>query len=153
MPSSKIISISYMAQSMMAIILQKPDFARARPSTLINSDADYKKIFSLDTPINIYLKAVQIMKAVEFFLRPEICGQELERKTITNVKFYVAMVASIKLIESKNDVERKLAHLPNVELSSKILTDSLAWVLLEFEKMSSTDQAAKGSVLVSRFLQ
>ena len=57
MPVSKIISISYMAQAMMAIMLLKPDSARARPSTLINSDVEYRKIFSLDKPIDIYLKA------------------------------------------------------------------------------------------------
>lgn len=36
MPVSKIISIPYMAQAMMAITLLKPDSARARPSTLGN---------------------------------------------------------------------------------------------------------------------
>lgn len=85
-PVAKIISIPYMAQAMMAIILQKPDSARARPSTLINSDAEYKKIFSLAKPIDIYLKVVQIMKAVETFLKPENCNIDLERKTITNIK-------------------------------------------------------------------
>jgi hypothetical protein len=57
MPVAKIISIPYMAQTMMAIILLKPDSARARPSTLINSDSEYKKIFSLDMPIDVYLKS------------------------------------------------------------------------------------------------
>ena len=60
MPVAKIISIPYMAQAMMATVLLKPDSARARPSTLINSDTEYKKIFSLDLPIDIYLKVIQI---------------------------------------------------------------------------------------------
>lgn len=59
---SKIISIPYMAQAMMAITLLKPDSARARPSTLLNSDKDYKAIFSLDKSIDIYLKVIQIIK-------------------------------------------------------------------------------------------
>jgi hypothetical protein len=60
------------------VFLQKPDSARARPSTLINSDFEYRKIFSLYKPIDIYLKAVQIMKAVETFLKPENCNIDLE---------------------------------------------------------------------------
>lgn len=150
MPVARIISISYMAQAMMAIMLLKPDSARARPSTLINSDIEYKKIFSLDKPIDIYLKAIQIMKTVEFFLKPENCGVPLERKTITNIKFYVAMVASLKLAGGSQDIENKIAGLPNVEISPEILQESLKMVLDNFNELGATDQTAKGSVLVGK---
>lgn len=147
MPVSKIISIPYMAQAMMAIVLLKPDSARARPSTLINSDIEYKRIFSLDKPIDIYFKAIQIMKSVETYLKPENCAIQLERKTITNIKFYVAMVASIKLACTSQEVEKKLSELPSVELLSEILDDSLQQVLAGFNELGATDQVAKGSAL------
>ncbi|CCE24044.1 AIPR family protein [Methylotuvimicrobium alcaliphilum] len=152
MPVAKIISISYMAQAMMAIMLLKPNSARARPSTLINSDVEYKKIFSLDKPIDIYLKAIQIMKTVETYLKPENCEIQLERKTITNIKFYVAMVASIKLAGTSKDIEKKLSELPNVEVSNEILHDSLQNVLKEFNDLGATDQVAKSSSLVANLL-
>lgn len=152
MPVAKIISIPYMAQAMMAIMLLKPDSARARPSTLINSDFEYRKIFSLDKPIDIYLKAIQIMKAVETYLKPENCAIQLERKTITNIKFYVAMVASIKLASTSHDIENKLSELPNVEMSSEILNESLQQVLAGFNELGATDQVAKGSALVAKLL-
>lgn len=152
MPVSKIISISYMAQAMMAIMMLKPDSARARPSTLINSDVEYKKIFSLNKPIDIYLKAIQIMKVTETYLKPENCEIQLERKTITNIKFYVAMIASIKLAESSREIEKKLSELPNVEVSNEILRDSLQKVLEKFNELGATDQVAKGSALVAKLL-
>lgn len=152
MPVSKIISISYMAQAMMAIMLLKPNSARARPSTLINSDAEYKKIFSLDKPIDIYLKAIQIMKSVETYLKPENCVIQLERKTITNIKFYVAMVASINIAGSSQEIEKKLSDLPNVDISTEILSHSLQHVLDVFNNLGATDQVAKGSDFVSKLL-
>ncbi|MCL1133205.1 AIPR family protein [Shewanella hafniensis] len=152
MPVAKIISISYMAQAMMAIMLLKPDSARARPSTLINSDVEYRKIFSLDKPIDIYLKAIQIMKAVETYLKPENCEIQLERKIITNIKFYVAMVASIKIAGTSQEIEKKISELPNVDISSEILNDSLKQVLAEFNELGATDQVAKGSALVAKIL-
>ncbi|MFV0595263.1 AIPR family protein [Shewanella sp.] len=152
MPVSKIISISYMAQAMMAIMLLKPDSARARPSTLINSDAEYRRIFSLDKPIDIYLKAIQIMKAVETYLKPENCEIQLERKVITNIKFYVAMVASIKIAGTSQDIEKKISELPNVDISNEILNNSLKQVLAEFNELGATDQVAKGSALVAKIL-
>ncbi|GGB55329.1 hypothetical protein GCM10011502_30330 [Oceanisphaera marina] len=151
MPVSKIISISYMAQSMMAIMLLKPDSARARPSTLINSDIEYRKIFSLDKSIDIYLKAIQIMKAVEAYLKPENCEIQLERKTITNIKFYVAMVVSIKIAGGMSqEVEKKLSELPNVYVPGEILNNSLQQVLAEFNELGATDQVAKGTALVAK---
>ena len=152
MPVAKIISISYMSQAMMAIMLLKPDSARARPSTLINSDVEYRKIFSLDKPIDIYLKAIQIIKAVETYLKPENCEIQLERKTITNIKFYVAMVASIKIAGSSQEIEQKLSELPNVDLSSEVLNQSLQQVLAEFNELGATDQVAKGPALVAKLL-
>jgi len=152
MPVSKIISISYMAQAMMAIILLKPDSARARPSTLINSDVEYKKIFSLDKPIDIYLKAIKIMKQVEAYLKPDNCYIQLDRKIIINIKFYVAMVASLTIAGSAQDIEKKLSELPNVDLSNEILSDSIQKVLEKFNELGATDQVAKGSTLVAKLL-
>lgn len=153
MPVAKIISISSLAQAMMAITLLKPDSARARPSTLINSDLEYKKIFSLDIPIDIYLKVIQIIKSVENFLKPEICGIDLERKTITNIKYYMAMMVGIQLANEKKDaVMAALAQLPNIAISYEMLCDCLGMVLTEFEELGATDQVAKGSELTGNLL-
>lgn len=152
MPVAKIISIPYMAQTMMATTLLKPDSARARPSTLINSDTEYRKIFSLDFPIDIYLKVIQIMKAVEIYLKPENCGHELERKTITNIKYYVAMMVSIGLAGGKEEIPSKLSALPTISIAPELLEESLATVLSDFKDLGATDQVAKGPELVGKLL-
>ena len=152
MPVAKIISIPYMAQAMMAIILLKPDSARARPSTLINSDAEYKKIFSLDMPIDIFLKVIQIMKAVENYLKPDRCGISLERKVITNIKYYVAMMISLKLVEEKSNIVDNLAKIPTIDITDEVLKEALESVLDKYNNLGASDQVAKGSELVAQLL-
>jgi hypothetical protein len=152
MPVSKIISIPYMAQAMMAITLLKPDSARARPSTLINSETDYKKIFSLDTPIDVYLKVLQIIKAVEAYLKPECCGKNLERKEITNIKYYVAMMVARSITGSKDNVLNKLAEMQIIVIDNAILADSLVVALKKYYELGGSDQVAKGSQLVESLL-
>jgi hypothetical protein len=152
MPVAKIISIPYMAQAMMAITLLKPDSARARPSTLLNSEKEYRRIFSLDTPIDVFLKVVQIMKAVENFLKPDVCGVELERKDITNIKFYVAMLVGIALTEGKEDIINKLAALPKVDIQDSVLIEALNKTNNKFQELGSTDQIAKGPNLLEALL-
>lgn len=151
-PVAKIISIPYMAQAMMATMLLKPDSARARPSTLINSDAEYRKIFSLDFPIDIYLKVIQITKSVEVYLKPDNCGLELERKSITNIKYYVAMMVSIGLAGCKEGVFEKISALPTISIPPELLASSLEIVLKEFNDLGATDQVAKGSEFVGKLL-
>jgi hypothetical protein len=152
MPVAKIISIPYLAQAMMSVMLLKPDSARARPSTLINSNVEYKKIFSLDNPIDVYLKVVQIMKSVEKFLKPDDCGMELDRKTISNIKFYVAMMVALKLVESKENVVDQISNIASIEIPSEVLKESLDIVLEKFNELGGTDQVAKGSQLVEALI-
>lgn len=148
-PISKIISIPYMAQAMMAITLFKPDSARARPSTLINSDTEYVKIFSLDTPIDVYLKAIQIMKGVEEFLRGSIDGETLDRKVVTNIKFYVAAVVARKLTEPEPIVIKGLQRIKAIQLEESTLIEAFSQVSEKFLELGGTDQVAKGTSLVA----
>lgn len=151
-PVSKIISIPYLAQAAMATILLKPDSARARPSTLINSEIEYRKIFSLDYPIDIYLKVILIIKSVETFFKPENCGRQLERKTVTNLKYYVAMLVAVGLVNDRSKLLEELAAMPSIDVPQDLLRDALEKATTEFEKLGATDQVAKGSQLVSALL-
>ena len=152
MPVAKIISIPYMAQAMMAVTLLKPDSARARPSTLINSEKEYRKIFSLDTPIDVYLKVIQVIKAVENFLKPDVCGEDLERKDITNIKFYVAMLVGIALTNDSEDIINKLAAIPKVEIQEAVMIEALNITIKKFRELGGTDQIAKGPNLLEALL-
>lgn len=153
MPVTKTISIPYLAQAMMAIILLKPDSARARPSTLINSDAEYKRIFSLDMPIDVYLKVIQIAKEVENFLKPTVCGYDLERKVITNIKYYVTMLLGIKIAGGKTNIAHKISSLDNINITEAMLKSALDTALEKFNSLGGSDQVAKGSELVLALLE
>lgn len=149
---SKIVSIPYMAQAMMAITLLRPDDARARPSTLLNSDKDYKAIFSLNKPIEIYLKVIQIIKSVENYLKESASNGKIEREKINNIKYYVAMVAAIKIASSKDNLEENLSRIKDINISSTILDESLDLVNTEYVRLGGNDQVAKGKNLLSSLL-
>lgn len=92
------------------------------------------------------------MKAVEIYLKPEQCGIELERKTITNIKYYVAMMVSISLAGGKENVLAKLSAFPAISITPELLSESLETVLNSFNDLGATDQVAKGSELVGKLL-
>lgn len=145
-PISKIISIGYLAQAFIAIVLQKPDDARARPSTLLNSDDKYSDIFSRATPIDVYLKVIVILKSVEFFLKEK----SVDRKTLTNIKFHMAMAVTVALTRRSLEISKALHQLPNVDVEP-YLDDIFFKVKTLYQDLGASDKVAK-SVQFARAL-
>jgi hypothetical protein len=66
---SDIIGVSFLAQCLISIFLRKPDFARARPSTLLTEDDTYEKLYSDKTDLAVYYKTAQIGRKVQLNLK------------------------------------------------------------------------------------
>lgn len=140
-PADKIVSIPLMAQSVMTLILGRPDAARARPSTLIKGDADYSAVFSEKHPISLYPNAASLIRNVDRVLRSR---NDMKARDRSNLRFYVllwaAAVASKKPVLSPGDVAKidvKLVNDEDVELA----IDEV-WKL--YEELGASDQLAKG---------
>ena len=60
----RIIGIPLLAQAVMAMGLSRPDNSRARPSSLLKRDDDYRKIFSPQLPLQVYLWLAKVKKTL-----------------------------------------------------------------------------------------
>src|SRR3546814_13459970 len=72
-PLANIIGIAEMAQTVMAILLQRPNDARARPSSLIKDDTDYTKIFNEAYDVRIYTIYAKMKKIGRESCRERVC--------------------------------------------------------------------------------
>lgn len=146
-PTDKIISIGLLAQSMMAIVLQRPDDARARPSSLIKKDEDYCRIFKDTLPIKIYLVAAKIIRTAHSFLRNK---EEIPAKDRTNLLFYLAMHAAASMVGKAVPSVNLLAAI-NLELvTDELFQESLAIVEPMYRDLGANDQVSKGTELLVR---
>jgi hypothetical protein len=145
-PADQIISISLLAQSIMAIVLQRPDSARARPSSLLKNDDDYRKLFSNTYPIEIYLSASKIIKTVQAYLRS---NEHLEPKERTNLQFYVAMHACALIAGKAAPRIDDLVAIKPEALTGEILQTSLEVIKNLYDALGASDQVAKGSQLLT----
>lgn len=107
-PSERIVSILKLAQAMMAIGLSKPDVARARPTTLLKEEDDYKQIFNNKLDLSIYLWVTKIQLLVdEMLINSKMLPKAASR---TNVRFYVSNFLVTKELGEKvhnpNQLER-----------------------------------------------
>jgi hypothetical protein len=137
-----IISIALLAQALMATVLQRPDDARARPSSLIKRGDDYDRIFSEKLPIDIYLFASRIIKATHAYLRTL---DALSPKDRNNLLFYVAMHVSATLTQKATPTPNDLAKAALSDLTSDTLQASMKIVEPMYRGLGANDQVAKGT--------
>jgi Uri superfamily endonuclease len=124
----------------MAIVLQRPDSARARPSTLLKKDEDYQQLFSSGYPIELYLVVAKLIKRVQAYLRSLT---DLQQKDKTNLTFYVAMylvaiLASKPVPEIKDIVAIDYDGLQEEKLALSLVGEEI------IRGLGATDQVAKG---------
>ncbi|MEW6594182.1 MAG: AIPR family protein [Thermodesulfobacteriota bacterium] len=145
-PRDKIVGIPHLAQSVMAILLQRPDTARARPSSLLKKDADYSKVYSDSHPIEMYYTCAEIMRRVEDHLR--LPTNNLTPKDRNNLRFYVAMHVSAKLTGKLTPSSGDLAKVDLSKLDTALLQESTTLVQGEYKALGGTDQVSKGTDLI-----
>lgn len=150
-PVERVVGIPLMAQAVMSILLQRPNDARARPSSLLKSQTDYEQIFSARTPIGVYRVCAEIVKKTEAHLKAD---SSLALKDRANLRFYVAMyVASITIGRAKPTAEQLALLDPLVSVSETNLADAFVAVHGLYRTAGATDQVAKGPALLKAILE
>lgn len=144
-PLDRIVSISLMAQAVMAIVLQRPDTARARPSSLLKSDQDYDRLFSSEYDIKLYRICMTILKRVEGQLRADAT---LTPKDRNNIRFYAAMHYAAILTGKTAPTVRELCTVETDSISAEGMAGSQRAVNESYQALGATDQVAKGTSLL-----
>lgn len=134
----------------MSIVLKKPDDARAQPSSLMREEEDYNNIFNPNYPIQLYLQCVKIMKKVEEFLR----NTNIEYSGgINNIKFHLAMFATLLLLNTSEVKPDKIANLSVDGFDDELLEQCLQEVVTIYQQMGDNDQVAKGPEFVQKLVE
>lgn len=150
-PTHKIISIDRLAQAVLAVLEQEPHTARARPTTAIRADADYKKIFSGDKvaqPLKMYGVVVQLLAAVEDNFRSIATPENQVYRN--NLKYHVMMVLGWEVNGSKTLPAIRISQLDLTTVTQDMVNRVTNWVFAEFEAAGAEDKTAKDSAFAQR---
>ncbi|ALS24367.1 AIPR family protein [Paenibacillus naphthalenovorans] len=140
-----IISVSFLAQCLMSVILQKPDFARARPSTLLEEDSAYNDLYHKNNDLHTYFILAYIGRTVELFLK------ETGRYTsseINDIKFYVLYASCAQLCSNVYPSNKSLSNLSKDSLTVTLLETTSALVYDLYKVAGGNDKVAKGPKLI-----
>jgi len=151
-PINKIIGISYLSQIITSIYSQKPDYARARPSTLIKKNVDYENIFNEKLPLEIYYKGIKIQKEVERVL-VNFNNPKLSRAIIGDIKFHISMFVTCLLTNKIKPTAKEIAEIDISALNDELIITAIEEVYVIYDAMGGTNAVAKGTEFVSETLE
>lgn len=130
-----------MAQALMAVVLQKPGTARARPSSLLKKDEDYEKVFSGDFPIEVFRAAIELSRLADVHLRADATLTPEDR---VNLKFYVAMYVAALACGVARPTPDQIATLAGAAIEKATIDQAITDVKSVYQQLGGTALAAKG---------
>lgn len=156
-PSDRIISIPTLGQAVMAIGLGRADDARARPSTLLNSEADYTAVFNPKLNLDIYLWIATVQRRVDSLLLSD--SVDADASVRTNTKFLISSYLVTAAVGSRIYNPNQLSSISNVPLKidASDVQEALEIVRGELEAVAlennwQLDRAAKSRPLTENVI-
>ncbi|MFE0554768.1 AIPR family protein [Paenibacillus sp. NPDC058910] len=146
--ADKIISIPFLAQSIISIIHREPDFARARPSSLLKKESDYQKVFNKKVPLPVYLFCGKLMLEIQSLLRNDY-GDKINSLKL-NFKFHIAYIYVSMVIKNSEYYITDILKIMNQPIDTNLINKAIEWLpekVYEFNETYkiSIDAVAKSS--------
>lgn len=142
----EIISISFLSQCLISIIMQSPDNARARPSTLLDSEKHYNILFSNHTPLNAYYIVVKLGKKIEEECR-KIDG--LTGAQAVDIKFHILYTLSALLCKNIRPTVKQI-NMVSLGETSSLLQKAVDITKEEYLALGGNNKVAKGPELTQQ---
>lgn len=148
--AADIVGVSFLAQCLISIILQKPDFARARPSTLLTDDDTYTQLYERGQDLEAYYKAALLGKKMQSALLLSTDMDSVERNDIL---FYLLYAVVAKVLNKKVISFQDLHNL-NMELITQETIDSLKVQIYEkYKELGKNSRVAKSPTFINKIYE
>lgn len=138
-PHASIVTMTELAQAVLAIKLARPNDARARPGSILDDEDEYKKVFSKGIPLELYYALFQIMEIIGTFLGKSI----LTTNEKTNLRFYLAYYAVCRCVGRVKLNNESIINAPALLTEGELRT-ALSVAQRLYKAAGGNDNAAKG---------
>lgn len=143
--STEIVSVSFLAQCLMSVLLQKPNYARARPSTLLTDDTAYETLYVKNQDLNTFYYVASIGKKVEYSLK-RISDYTTVQKG--DILFYVIYSIVAKITRKTKIDSNSLTNINLTSITETLIQTVAKEVFDVYTQLGGTGKTAKGSELI-----
>lgn len=140
-----IIGVSFLAQCLISLILKKPDYARARPSTLLTEDTIYNRLYGGEQDLEVYYKAAMIGKKVKTILNTS----QLSRSAKNDILFYVIYAVVAKKLHKREFTFDDLFGIDIDSIDDAAINDSINLVNNKYVEKGASGSIAKSPAFIN----
>lgn len=137
---SDIISVSFLAQCLISLVLCQPDYARARPSTILSNDDIYEQLYLTDCKLDSYFNAAKLGRKIELSLKTLKDINRIERNDIL---FYVIYAVGHQLLNKETITIEDLSALDVNNISNDLILETAQKILQLYKDEGGNSTVAK----------
>ena len=141
----EIISVPFLSQCLISVLMQKPNFARARPSTLLEDDESYAKLFHKNNNLQSYYLVALLGRRIEEQLKKD---KKYTTTEIADIKFYILYTVSCLMTQNLYPGSDQLSTLKPDDLKDEMFNYALSTTYDLYRELGGTNKIAKGSRLI-----
>lgn len=143
--SSEIISVSFLSQCLISLLLQQPNYARARPSTLLARDETYNKLYKENTDLDVFYNTARIGKRIDRYIKSITLYTRAQKNDILFYVLYYSVASYYgKAILSANDIKNFDCEI----LTNEYISSITEKVFSVYQSCGGDGKAAKGTTLI-----
>ena len=143
--SSEIISVSFLAQCMISLLLQKPNYARARPSTLLTQDETYNALYIENQDLDVFYHAAKLGRTVELCLKK---SNIYSQSQTNDILFYVLYCAVAQKLGKAQITASDMRGLDLASYTDEYILNVASLVFIEYSQLGGDGKVAKGAELI-----
>ena len=157
--ASDIVGVSFLAQCLISVFLRKPDFARARPSTLLTDDETYissfenkrknktyNKLYGTDTDLEVYYKTALLGKKIQSNLAKT---QDMTSAERNDVLYYLLYAVSAKLFNKRNISFEDMKNVSIDAVTDDLINGLKNQIYLKYKELGGNGRVAKSETFIT----
>ena len=143
--SYEIVSVSFLGQCLITLFVKRPDHARARPSTLLNEDEVYEKLYNGSNNLEIYYKAAQLGKTIQKNVKST--GYSQAEKS--DILFYVLYAVVAKFLNKSTIEYKDIIEMDLSKITEEYINDIRDIIYKKYKELGGNGRVAKSSDFIN----
>lgn len=139
-----IISVSFLAQCLISTIMSQPDFARARPSTILADEGKYKSLYVEHNELDVYYKIAIIGLKIRKYLKKQSSLSAAEQNDIL---FYVIFAYVATRLQTTHISFDNIKRLDITSMQDDELSSIVEYVYNNYKLIGGNSHVAKSNKL------
>lgn len=142
---AEIVGVSFLAQCLITIFLKKPDYARARPSTLLNDEKTYNELYEKNNDLEVFYRVAVLGKKIQKNVRSVSDYSQAEK---SDILYYVLYAVIADVLNKKNITPSDIKNLDMNSVTDTIIENIRNRVYEIYKQHGGNGRVAKSAEFI-----